>query len=101
LYERFSVNGMAAHGIGANTGYGGEGDYIVDVRSMTAEAPVYDSANNLAFICLTSAYDVARFVVRALDMPQWPAEMSICGERMSVNDLVEAIKRYRGNVSFP
>lgn len=97
LYERFSVNGMISHHIGVNTGYGNEGDYIVDVRNMTAEAaPVYDSANNLQYFCLTAAYDVGRFVVRALDMAQWPAEMSMCGERMSVNGLIEAIKTYRG-----
>jgi hypothetical protein len=96
LFERFSVNGMAASGIGANTGYGGEGEYIVNPRSMTAEAPVYDSARNLAYMCLTATYDVARFVVRALDMPQWPAEMSMCGERMSVNELVETVKICRG-----
>jgi hypothetical protein len=47
-------------------------------------------------MCLTATYDVARFVVRALDMPQWPAEMSMCGERMSVNELVETIKICRG-----
>ncbi|KAF2278840.1 NAD(P)-binding protein [Westerdykella ornata] len=96
LYERFSVNGMRAHRIGVSTGYGNEGDYIVDARRMMADAPVYDAANNLAYVCLTSAYDVGRFVVRALDMVQWPAEMSMCGERMSVNALVEAIKIYRG-----
>jgi hypothetical protein len=101
LYERFSVNGMISHRIGVNTGYGNEGDYIVDARNMTAEAPVYDSAGNLSYLCLTSAYDVGRFVVRALNMAQWPAEMSMCGERMSVNALVEAIKTYRGTTCIP
>jgi hypothetical protein len=91
---------MVSQRIGVNTGFANEGDYIVDVRNMTAEAPVYDSANNLSYLCLTSAYDVGRFVVRALDMAQWPPEMSMCGERMSVNALVEAIRTYRGK-SFP
>lgn len=99
LYERFSIGGMKSHRIGVNSGYGNEGDYIVNARSMTAEAPIYDAANNLSFICLTSAYDVARFVVRALDLAQWPSQMSMCGERMSVNALVEAIKTYRGETT--
>ncbi|KAF2654592.1 NAD(P)-binding protein [Lophiostoma macrostomum CBS 122681] len=98
LYERFSVNGMTSQRIGANTGYGNEGDYIVDIRNMTAEAPVYDSAGNLSYLCLTSAYDVAKYVVEALNLTQWPAEMSMCGERMSVNALVEAIRSYRGRL---
>lgn len=98
LYERFAINGMVSHRIGVNTGYSNEGDYIVDVRNMIAEAaPVYsDAAGNLATICLTSAYDVGRFVVRALALAQWPTEMTMCGERMTVNTLLEAIKTYRG-----
>ncbi|KAF2746260.1 NAD(P)-binding protein [Sporormia fimetaria CBS 119925] len=105
LYERFSVNGMQAHRIGMNTGYGNEGDFIVNARKMIAEAPVYsDSAGTMANICLTSVYDVARFVVRALDMPQWPAEMTMCGQRISINALVELIKTCRGrpysNISY-
>ncbi|EAT81934.1 hypothetical protein SNOG_10540 [Parastagonospora nodorum SN15] len=95
LYERFSVNGMRSHHIGANTGYSNEGDYIANPRSMTAVAPTYDAARNLACICLTSVYDVAQFVVRALDMPLWEPEMSMYGERMTVNDLVEVVRSCR------
>lgn len=100
LYERFSVNGMISHRIGVNSGYGNEGDYIADPRNMTAMVPVYDSAQNLANLCLTSAYDVGRFVVRSLDMPSWPQEMTMCGERMSVNDLVGIIQTCRGTSQF-
>ena len=96
LYERFAVNGMVSHGIGAMSGYGNEGDYIVHARNMTSVAPVWDAAQNLACLCLTSAWDVARFVVRSLDMPAWPAEMSMCGERMDVNTLVQTIRACRG-----
>jgi len=62
---------------------------------MTSMAPIYDANQNLSYICLTSAYDVAQFVVRALDMPTWPSEMSMCGERMTVHALVEAIRACR------
>jgi hypothetical protein len=96
FYERFSVNGMMSLKIGVNTGYGNEGDYIADVRNMTATAPVYDSAQNMSNLCLTSAYDVAKFVVQSLDIPSWPQEMSMCGERMSVNALIELIQQCRG-----
>jgi hypothetical protein len=95
LYERFSVNGMRSQHIGANTGYGNEGDYIANPRNMTALVPTFDAAHNLACVCLTSAYDVAQFVVRALDMPVWELEMSMYGERMTVNDLVEVIRACR------
>ncbi|KAI4934571.1 hypothetical protein J4E85_002429 [Alternaria conjuncta] len=95
LYERFSVNGMMSHRLGTHSGYGNEGDFIADPRQMTSMAPIYDANQNLSCICLTSAYDVAQFVVRALDMPTWPSEMSMCGERMTVHALVEAIKACR------
>lgn len=96
FYERFSVNGMVSLRIGVNTGYGNEGDYIADPRNMSAVAPVYDSTQNLSVVCLTSAYDVARFVVRSLDMPSWPSEMTMCGERVTVQTLIETIQSCRG-----
>lgn len=81
--------------MGASTGYANEGDFIANPRNMTAVAPTFDAAQNLACVCLTSAYDVAQFVVRALDMPVWELEMSMYGERMTINDLVELIRSCR------
>jgi hypothetical protein len=95
LYERFSVNGMLSHHMGTNTYFGNEGDYIANPRNMTAVAPVWDSVQNYSYLCLTAAYDVAQFVVRSLDMQSWPTEMSMCGERMTVNALVEVIRACR------
>jgi hypothetical protein len=101
LYERFSVNGMRSQHMGANTGYGNEGDYIANPRNMTALVPTFDAAHNLACVCLTSAYDVAQFVVRALDMAVWEPEMSMHGQRMTVNDLVEVIRVCRSKFDAP
>jgi hypothetical protein len=96
LYERFSVGGLRSHRIGVNLGCSNEGDYIADIRNMTAQAPVYNASDNLASLCLTSAYDVGQFVVRALAMSQWPAEMSMCGQRLTVHQLIQAIEQCRG-----
>lgn len=96
FFERFSVNGMVSQQIGVNTGFSNEGDFIANPRNMTAIAPVYDSSQNLSWINLTSVYDVARFVVRALSMPSWPHEMSMSGDRMTVNQLIETIQACRG-----
>ena len=95
IYERFAVGGLRASQMGANIA-SGEGDYIADLRHMTAVVPAWDAANNLSYVCLTSIYDAAKFVVRSLDIPQWPIEMSMCSERMSVNALIEVIKTCRG-----
>lgn len=96
FYERFSVNGMVSLHIGVNTGFSNEGDYIANPRSMTAVAPVYDSRRNLSVVCLTSVYDVARFVVRSLDMLSWPKEMTMYGERTTVQNLIETMQACRG-----
>ena len=99
LYERFAVNGLMSHGMGTGSGLAENGAYIIDARSMSARVPLYGHAGNLASICMTSMYDVGRFVVRALNMAQWPAEMTMSGDRMSVAALVETVKRIRGTFS--
>ncbi|XPS78959.1 hypothetical protein M3J07_010967 [Ascochyta lentis] len=95
FYERFAVGGLRTHHMGANIA-NREGDYIADLRNMTAIAPAYDAANNHSYVCLISIYDVAKFVVRSLNIPHWPAEMSMCGERIGVHALIELIKTCRG-----
>lgn len=98
LYERFSVGGLAANRIGLQSGFASEGDYILNARTMIASAPVYNESNGFSKICLTSAYDVARFVVRALDLPRWPAEMTMYGDKMTVSALVALVQECRGIV---
>jgi hypothetical protein len=97
LYERFGPGGLRAHRLGLQTDLSSEGDYIVNVRTMKADAPVYDRNHHLnVYICLTAAQDVARLIVRAINIPHWPPEMTMAGERMTVHDLTTAIVRVRG-----
>jgi hypothetical protein len=97
LYERFGPGGLRAHRLGLNSQLDGEGDFIVDVRNMTATAPVYDANNQPnVTLCLTAAEDVARFVVKAIDLNRWPREMTMVGERMTVYDLLRAVEQARG-----
>ncbi|KAF2502827.1 NAD(P)-binding protein [Lophium mytilinum] len=96
FYERFAVGGLASLGIGINSGAGGEGDYILDARNMTAQAPAYNTAGGYTSISMTSVYDVGRFVVRALDMIFWPAELTMCGERVLVSQLIQTVRQCRG-----
>jgi hypothetical protein len=99
LYERFGPGGLRAHRLGLQTELANEGDYIVNVRTMRADAPVYDANHHLnVFICLTAAQDAARLIVRAIDSSHWPREMTMAGERMSVVDLTTAIVRVRGEM---
>lgn len=97
LYERFGPGGLAAHRLGLNTSLCNEGDYIVNCRTMTAEAPVYDNNNQARiYVCMIAAQDAARFITRAVDFSRWPREMTMTAERMTVNEITEAVIRVRG-----
>ena len=104
FYERFQPGGLAAAGIGFTSRCSGEGAYMLDIRNMTAEVPVYSPNNQNTEICMTSVHDVARFVVRALELEQWPSELRVYGERMTVLDLATLVSRlkgkWRGQVRF-
>ncbi|KAN0083238.1 hypothetical protein V8E54_002326 [Elaphomyces granulatus] len=89
FYERFAPGGMAAFQIGNGTYVTGEGDYLMDIRNKTAQIPYYDHTGQEICICMTSAEDVARFVVAALDLPYWPTEFRMAGERMALGDIVK------------
>lgn len=102
LFERFQPGGLRRSSIGLTSGFSNEGDYIMNCRTMAAKVPCYDSRNTPnVTICITAARDVAKFVTKALDMPQWPSELRMCGERVTVMDLVCAAERMKGQWSIP
>ena len=87
LYERFAPGGSWSSNIGRVSGIGEEGDYIFNMRTMKAQVP-HDSSGQPATVCMTASQDVGHFIVAALDLPEWPSELRMCGERMSVSDVV-------------
>ncbi|KAF9739124.1 isoflavone reductase [Paraphaeosphaeria minitans] len=99
FYERFSVNGMVSLRIGVNTGYGNEGDYVADPRNMTAVAPVYDSNQNLSVVCLTSVFDVARFVNPA-NLQYQMTMAQIAGETSKQRKLATLIETSENRYQF-
>jgi nucleoside-diphosphate-sugar epimerase len=98
FYERFAPGGMAASQIGLRSNIGQEGDYLMDFRRRRAQVPHFNTAGQPAMICMTSAADVARFVVSALDLPSWPREFRCRGERRSVRDVVAIAEEIQGKI---
>lgn len=96
FYERFGPGGMRASQIGLRSAIGGEGQYIMDFRNAKAMIPYYNSAGQPVYVCMTSARDVARFVVAALDLSSWPRELRMKGDRMTVSELVSTGETLRG-----
>ena len=96
FYERFAPNGLAGVNTGNVSGANGEGDYLMNIRTMRAQIP-HDSSQRPAMICMTAMEDVAKFIVAALDfLPQWPNELRVCGQRLNVSDVVRIAERFRG-----
>lgn len=97
FYERFAPGGMAARQLGLRSQIGEEGAYLMNFRQRTAQIPYSTATGTSACVCLTSVVDVARFVVAALDLPAWPREFRLRGERLSVRDLVAIAEQVQGS----
>ena len=53
-----------------------------NLRTMQSNAPVYDNTGQPNIVvCMTGIRDVARWVVKVIDMQQWPVELTMYGER--------------------
>lgn len=100
FYERFGPGGLAASQIGLSTGIAGEGQYLMDFKGLRAQIPLYSSLGQDVYVCMTSARDVSRFVVAALDLPSWPRELRLRGERMKVSQIVAVGELLRGGKIF-
>jgi hypothetical protein len=95
FYERFAPGGLATFAMGNVSGNNGEGEYLMNVRTMRSQIP-HDSSQQPATICMSSMDDVALFIVTALDLPRWPNELRMYGARMNVSDIVRIAERLRG-----
>lgn len=100
FYERFAPGGMLAFDIGRRSGISGEGDFVMSIRHKKALIP-HGVDGQPAVVCMTSAQDVGRFVAAAVGLPQWPAELRMCGERMNISELVQIAEFIRGELSGP
>ncbi|MCJ1402279.1 hypothetical protein MMC11_005499 [Xylographa trunciseda] len=95
LYERFFPGGTRSTNIGQSSGASGEGDYLVNIRSMRSQIP-HDASGRPAMISMTAVQDVGHFIVAALDLPQRPREFRMRGDRMNASDLVRVAEVMRG-----
>jgi hypothetical protein len=98
LFERFGPGGLETHHLGLNTNLCNEGDYIINVRTMRASAPIY-GVNHQANvnISMIAAQDAARLIVRAIGFSRWPREMTMVGDRMTVREVCNTVVRARGS----
>ncbi|EEH33366.2 hypothetical protein PAAG_04416 [Paracoccidioides lutzii Pb01] len=73
FYERFAPGGMASFQIGKSTRIDAEGDYLMNIRTMTTEIPYFNVMGD-----------------------SWPTEFRVYGERMALSDVVNVVENVRG-----
>lgn len=73
---------------------------MLDCARMSAEIPAYGPTNQPnVTICMTSVRDVAKFVTKAIDLPTWPNELRMSGERVNVQNLALLVQRVKSKIS--
>lgn len=97
FYERFAPGGLAAFQIGRGTHISAEGSYLLHFRERKAQILLPPGEHGAVWICMTSAQDVARYVVAALDIPEWPVEFRLYGDRLALPDIITAAETIKGN----
>lgn len=100
LYERFQPGGLLQSGLRYLPGLNQEGNYIFHCRNRVSRIPTSDDADKPVTICITSSEDVAKFVTKALDLPRWPRELRMVGQRMTVTDLVTQAESIIGEFAW-
>ncbi|KAH7127811.1 hypothetical protein B0J13DRAFT_645859 [Dactylonectria estremocensis] len=64
----------------------------IDVPNETAAIP----GSGEVPVVLTNSVDLAKFVSASLTLPKWAPEMSLVGDRLTLNQLVEVLETVRG-----
>ncbi|KAJ4133563.1 hypothetical protein NW768_005149 [Fusarium equiseti] len=93
--ERFLTDGLGSVSIGYGSNLAMPGSYLVDMNSYTAEYVEKNARGHTVRVCMTSVYDLAQFVVAAIDLgpANWPRELTMRGDRLSVRDVVGQCSR--------
>jgi len=106
LYEWFGPGGLQGQGVVRDGGVlRGEAAMLLDYRHALGKVPkcagrghgrageeLQDEVRN----CYTAAKDVGKLVALALELESWPEQLRICGQRVTLDELVEAAEEARG-----
>lgn len=90
FYERFAPGGLRSFNMGASHGIESPGSYLVNIGAASAEIGESNAQGQPAWLSMTSASDVARFLAAAIELgpDAWPRELRMRGDQLTVHDLV-------------
>lgn len=88
--ERFLPQGLVSLAMGYGANLAEPGSYLLDTNHYTAEYVEKNAQGRSVRVCMTSVYDVARFIVAAIDLgpANWPRELTMRGDRITLRDVV-------------
>jgi nucleoside-diphosphate-sugar epimerase len=66
--------------------------FVIDMKNHVAAIP----GDGNVPVTFTYSYDLARFVVAALDLDEWPEESRVVGDTLTWNEFVTLAEEIRG-----
>ncbi|KAK6219382.1 hypothetical protein LQW54_002112 [Pestalotiopsis sp. IQ-011] len=98
FYERYGPGGLASLNMGASFGAQRPSTDMLDLAAGIAEYPVTNSHGHQVHVTMTSVYDVASFVVSAIELGihNWPREFRMRGAHLTTQRLVEITQEATG-----
>jgi nucleoside-diphosphate-sugar epimerase len=66
--------------------------FVIDMANNTAAIP----GTGDEMVTFTHTFDVAKFLVAALDLAKWPRELRISGDEMTFKDFVKLAEEIKG-----
>ncbi|KAL2071205.1 hypothetical protein VTL71DRAFT_12440 [Oculimacula yallundae] len=102
FYERFARGGLGSLDIGVSSNCYYPGSYLMNIETSTAEIVETTTSGNPIYVAMTSIYDVAMFIVAALDLgiDNWPEEFRMQGDRKTVTEILQYAESVKGGMLF-
>lgn len=69
-----------------------QGSIVIDMENNAAAIP----GSGDVPVVFTYSYDMARFVIASLDLPKWPKEYWVVGDRITWNEFLALAEDIKG-----
>lgn len=70
--------------------------FTFGINIAKREAAIPGDGNDV--ICMTYTYDVANYVIKALDLDEWPEFSIIVGDEVTYNQILSMAEEITGNI---
>ncbi|CZT12837.1 uncharacterized protein RAG0_16518 [Rhynchosporium agropyri] len=102
FYECFARGGLGSLDIGVSSNCYYPGSYRMNIENQTWEVVETTISGNQISVAISSIYDVAIFIVAALDLgiDNWPGDFTMQGDRRTVAEIISYAESVKGGTLF-